>query len=181
MVKHWRYHYKGDKHGCYWSVLFLDEAGGFCYYGDSGSGAYGRFHCDDIRHFVAYNLADAPKYPDYLAGKLCKGQKTDFNGEATKKTAKRDILESRRHNSDVTKEMARDAWTMLPSESDTNRDWEAYLQEYPEIFGDEWYYGLRYDHDSWVLSFIKNSLPGLQALIKEELENEARLKELSVL
>lgn len=180
--KFWRYHYKGDpKTGCYWSTLFLDSRGAFAYVGDTGSGAYGHFCCDDIRHFVAYDLANASKYPNYLAQKLCRGQKTDFNGERTKKRVKRDILESRRQNPDISKEMARDAWMWLPSEGDSSREWEDYLQEYPEIFGDEWYYLLSYDHDSWVLSFIKNSLPGLQALIRKELEEEACKKSLLML
>jgi hypothetical protein len=173
-TKFWRYRYKG-KSGCYWSTLFIDEAGAFAYVGDSGSGAYGHFSCDDIRKFVAYSLADAPEYPDYLAGKLCKGRRTEFNSSRTLARAKEEILTYRRQDS-FTKEAARNAWNDLPLD-ETEYMWTEYLQDHREVFGDEWYELLQYDWDSWVISFIENSLPGLQELIKKELEEEACIKD----
>lgn len=183
MTKHWRYHYPGEgKYGEYRSTLFLDERGAFAYIGDTGSGAYGHFSCDDIRYFVAYNLKDAPRYPSYLAEKLCKGRKTDFNEERTYKEAKRQLLFARRESPHrVDKELALDAWRSLQYLKDCSDpyEWREHLSDYTynSIYGDEWYDFLEYDYDSWVLSFIKNSLPGLQELIRKELEEEACIKD----
>ena len=181
-TKHWRYHYKGER-GCYWATLFLDEKGAFAYVSDAGNGAYGHFYCDDIRHFVAYNLADAPKYPDYLAGKLCKGLKTEFNWEKTYKKAKKMLFYSRRYSPDrVSKELAREAFNTLKWLADyeeTEHEWRQHLSDYDfnPIYRDEWYDFLCHDWDPWVISFIENCLPGLQELIKKELEEEACIKE----
>ena len=178
-VKHWRYHYKGER-GCYWATLFLDERGAFAYVSDAGNGAYGHFYCNDIRHFVAYDLADAPKYPDYLAGKLCRGQRTEFNHDRTLQNAKEHIIYYRKDNA-ITKEMARGLWDNLPEE-EYKEAWVQYFNEdYWEFWGSDWYENIAYDWDGWTIGFIEKCLPGLQELIRKELEEEARLKELSVL
>lgn len=178
--KSYIYKYKGEKHGCYWSKLFIDSDGAFMYVGDSGSGAYGHFSCDDIRKFVAYGLKDAPQYPDYLAGKLCKGRRTEFNHDRTLLGAKEHIIYYRRDNA-ITKERARELWDALP-EDEWKEAWVQYFDnDYYEFWGSDWYEYMEYDWDSWVISFINNSLPGLQELIRKELEAEACIKEAAML
>lgn len=172
-TKHWRYEYRGGKHGEYWSVMFLDSRGGMCVYGDTGEWApYHTFSCNDIRHFVAYRL----KGDDYLKGKLTKDRKNEFNGAKTLIRAKKHIIYYRRDNA-ITKERARELWNDLPDGEegyDNKREWEYYMDDlYYDFWGSEWYDYLVYDWDSQVESFCKNSLPGLQALIRKELEEEA--------
>lgn len=156
--------------------LFLSEDGLFAALGDTGNWSYSRFSCNSIRHFVAYNLTGE----SYLMDKLTAGKRTDFNSKQTRKWIKRDILEQRRL-ANIDAERARDAWRDLPDEYGNSRDFEDYLCDYRDIFTDDWYSLLAYDHDSMVKSFCENSLPGLQELIKKELEAEASLKEIAVL
>ena len=76
-----------------------------------------------------------------------------------------------------TKEEAREAWDNLPEDYDTKEEWLQYLSDHEDVYGPEYWHMLSMDWDPMLISFCKNSLPGLQALIKEELENEACIKE----
>ena len=157
-------------------VLFLDESGIFSAVTDCGDYSYGHFSCNSIRHFVAYQLG---RDPHYALSKIARRQDKELQGEATLANAKRLIMESRRHGSS-TKEEAREAWEGLP-EYDLNDEyqWRRFYDLYDEnVIGCDWQESvMEYDWDNMAYSFLKNCLPGLQELIKKELEQEALLKE----
>lgn len=177
-MKTYTYAYKGEpKSGFYWAVLFLTDSGIFTCVSDCGNYGYSAFYCDDIRRFV---LSLDPNDNYYLPTKLAKGRKTEFNGRQTLKEAKFHILEYRKMGS-FTKEEAREAWDSLPNEYDSKEEWTKYLSGYTNVFGWEWYEFLQMDWDPMLVSFCRNSLPGLQALIRKELEEEACIKDLAVL
>lgn len=177
-MKTYTYAYKGEPgSGFYWSVMFLTDSGIMSIVGDTGDYGYSSFYTDDIRRFV---LSLDPNDTYYLPTKLAKGRKTEFNGRQTLKEAKYHILEYRKMG-DITKEEAREAWDSLPEEYSSKREWEDYLSGYTNVFGCEWYTFLQMDWNPMLISFCKNSLPGLQALIRKELEEEACIKDLAVL
>lgn len=177
-MKTYTYAYKGEPgSGFYWQILFLTDTGLFSTVGDVGEWGYSAFSCNDIRKFVL-NLDPNDTY--YLPTKLAKGRKTEFNGRQTLKAAKFHILEYRKMGS-FTREEAREAWDSLPNEHDSKEEWTEYLSGYINVFGCEWYEFLQMDWDPMLISFCKNSLPGLQALIRKELEEEAGLKDLAML
>ncbi len=173
------YKYKGEpKSGFYWSILFLDQStGAFSALGDTGNWSYVGFYTADIRLFV---LSLDPNDDYYLPTKLAKGRKTEFNGRQTLKNAKDHILEYRVMENGISKEEAREAWDNLPEAYDHQKEWEDYLSDREEVFGPEWWYILSMDWDPMLKSFCKNSLPGLQALIRKELEEEACKRSLLV-
>lgn len=176
--KHYCYQYRGEeKSGFYWSIMFLTDSGVMSIVGDTGEYGYSSFYTDDIRSFV---LSLDPEDDYYLPTKLAKGRKTEFNGRQTLKEAKFHILEYRKIG-EFSKEEAREAWDGLPEYYEPKEEWIDYLSGYQNIYGHEWYEFLQYDWDPMLISFCRNSLPGLQELIRKELEEEARLKELSVL
>jgi hypothetical protein len=169
-MKTYTYAYKGEpKSGFYWQILFLTDSGIFSTVGDVGEWGYSSFYTDDIRRFV---LSLDPNDDYYLPTKLAKGRKTEFNGRQTLKDCKDHILEHRRMYNGISEEEAREAWDSLPESYDSQREWEDYLSNREEVYGPEWWYMLSMDWDSMLKSFCKNSLPGLQALIKAELEEE---------
>lgn len=177
-MKTYTYAYKGEpKTGFYWSVMFLTDSGIMSIVGDTGEYGYSSFYTDDIRRFV---LSLDPKDNYYLPTKLAKGRKTAFNGRQTLKEAKFHILEYRRMG-EFSKEEAREVWNGLPYEFDSKEEWVEHLSGYQNVYGQEWYEYLQMDWDPMLISFCRNSLPGLQELIRKELEEEARLQELSVL
>lgn len=177
-MKTYTYAYKGEPEtGFYWSVMFLTDSGIMAIVGDTGDYGYSSFCCDDIRRFV---LSLDPKDDYYLPTKLAKGRKTEFNGRQTLKEARHVILEHRKMG-DISKEEAREAWDNLPEDYDTKEEWLEYLSNHEEVYGPEYWEYLSMDWDPMLKSFCRNSLPGLQALIRKELEEEAGLQALSVL
>ncbi len=177
-IKHYCYAYKGEPNsGFFWQYLFLTESGVFSTVGDVGEWGYSAFYTDDIRRFV---LSLDPNDDYYLPTKLAKGRKTEFNGRQTLKEVKSYILEYRRMG-EFNKEEAREVWNSLPEAYDPQREWEDHLSGYQNVYGQEWYKFLQMDWDPMLKSFCKNSLPGLQALIRKELEEEACKKSLLML
>ena len=174
-MKTYTYTYKGEPgSGFYWSVMFLTDSGIMSVVGDTGEWGYCSFRTDDIRKFV---LSLDPEDDYYLPTKLAKGRKTKFNGRQTLKDAKAHILEYRRMENGNTKEESREAWDNLPEDYDTKEEWLQYFSDHEEVYGPEYWYMLHMDWDPMLISFCRNSLPGLQKLIKEELEKESLLKE----
>ncbi len=178
-MKTYTYAYKGEPgSGFYWAYLFLTESGIFSAVSDCGEWGYSAFYTDDIRQFV---LSLDPNDNYYLPTKLAKGKKTEFDGRQTLKDCKAHILEHRRMYNGISKEEAREAWDSLPEDYDHQREWEDYLSDREEVYGPEWWYMLHMDWDPMLKSFCKNSLPGLQALIRKELEEEDCKKSLLML
>lgn len=173
-MKTYTYAYKGEPgSGFYWQVLFLTDSGIFSTAGDVGEWGYSAFSCDDIRRFV---LSLDPNDNYYLPTKLAKGRKTSFDGRQTLKEAKFHILEHRKCG-EITKEEAREAWNNLPQYYDSKEEWLEYFEDHEDTYGPEYWEYLCMDWDPMLKSFCKNSLPGLQELIRKELEEEALLKD----
>lgn len=162
-VKVWRYNLSGTKEEPFeWAVIVLDSTGFFAAASDYGDyckkwpGPGTGFNKDEDFRRVFLRFSK-----DYLLNKLAE---TEYDWEATKKCAKRELIQLRKDGF-YTREEAREEWEWLDL-CETVEEWAQHtsMQDIHEI--------ICTDYDSDAKAFVDKIIPRLDALIKEDLQRD---------
>jgi hypothetical protein len=169
-VKTWRYHLKGQKEPYdSWTIAFVDSTGCVAILSDYGDWCYrwstpNTGHGDFREFFIGIDAS-------YAARKLAnESDRNQFDGEATRKRIRQDILRDRRARA-CSADWARQEWDLVDViEDDHECSFSAFLAE--TSIEDAFEYAIT-RMGRGLTHWVHVSLPRLQQLIREELASEA--------
>ena len=150
-----------------WAIIILDSNGMFAAVSDYGDYIYHWSHFrEDFRRFmlgVGW---------DYLLGKTRGHNAKELQVDSSKELIREAILDYRRHDADMTKDLARREWDLI-NDVDNEEDLRNWLDE-TEYFNDDGcgYEYFRYDWGASEHNFVKLILPRLKAEIRQQLKQE---------
>lgn len=170
-VKFWRYYIPSVDGIEGWGVFLLDSTGMFAAVTDYGNAAYKwPLHAEeDFRRFFAKGVSGG-----YLLQKLFYEHK-QFDGDATLREVKEDIIERRRDGS-YSRQKARKEWDLLSYYEDLDND-ASFVRWYDNtsISDAGEFYKMRYPASA--RAFVNKLIPRLSEAIREELAKESEQNE----